>query len=341
MADGLRWGILSTGNIAGQFAGGMAGARRGRVVAVGSRRAETADRFAREHDIVRACGSYEDLLAADEVDAVYLALPNAQHHAWTLAALRAGKHVLCEKPLARSAAEAEEMFDAARRSGCVLAEAFMYRSHPLTHAVLARLRSGAIGRLRLVRMSFCFRLRDTASNIRYSRSLAGGALMDVGCYCVNFARHFVGAEPVTVDAVADMHGAGVDEVTVAMLAFPGGVLATFTCGMSLHADNTASLCGAEGHIEIPVPWKPPVRGAAWHLRRSAPPRQEARGSAPQAPPPQSFTVDADRPLYALEADDFAATVRDGVPPRVSAEDSIANMRVLDRLRDRIGLSFPA
>src|SRR5271155_2406461 len=157
MSRRLRWGILGTGNIARQFAGGAAASQRCEVAAVASRTGEAAQAFATANQIRAAYSDYESLLKDPQIEVVYNALPISLHHEWTLKALRAGKHVLCEKPIAMSAAEAEEMFDVARQSGKLLAEAFMYRSHPLTHAVLKTVRDGAIGELRLIRTSFCFR----------------------------------------------------------------------------------------------------------------------------------------------------------------------------------------
>src|SRR5689334_10608538 len=155
MADTLRWGILGTGNIARQFARGQSPGSRNVLSAVGSRGAQSAAQFAAAHGLQRSYGSYEALIADREIDAVYLSLPNSLHHEWTIRSLRAGKHVLCEKPLATRASEAEEMFDVAERQGRLLVEAFMYRSHPLTRAVRDVVRSGQIGELKLIRTSFC------------------------------------------------------------------------------------------------------------------------------------------------------------------------------------------
>lgn len=336
----LRWGILGTGNIARQFCAGMAESERGIVAAVGSRDLATARAFAETYGIPAAFGSYEALIGAGEVDAVYLTLPNSLHCQWTIAALRAGKHVLCEKPIASSAAEAQAMFDAAEHAGRVLVEAFMYRSHPLTLAVEQAVRAGAIGELRLIRTSFCFRTLRLTGNIRFDRALAGGALMDVGCYCVNFSRFFAGAEPKIIQATGKMHESGVDELAAGIMLFPGAICASFACGMRVQADNTAQLCGSEGFIEIPIPWKPPPREAIWRIGRGAPPRMDAAGKltpgpAPAPPPPQQFTVDSGKSLYALEADDFAATALDRQSPRISRLDSIGNMRVLDLLRQQV------
>lgn len=339
MTSPLRWGILGTGNIARQFAAGLATSTRTTIAAVASRRADAAASFAASHRIPAAYASYAELLADRSVDAVYVSLPNSMHHEWTIAALRAGKHVLCEKPIAANAAQAEEMFDAAGRAGRVLVEAFMYRSHPLTHAVVDAVRGGEIGRLQLIRTSFCFRTTRIEGNIRFDAALAGGSLMDVGCYCLNFSRLFAGAEPLRAHAVGTLHERGVDESAAGVLAFPGGVAASFTCGMSLHADNTACLCGTDGFIEIPVPWKPPREGAEYRVVRGAPPLMDGPAKAPAGPLRQVRRVDAGKELYALEADDFAAAAFDGVPPRLDRADSVGNMRLLDELRRQIGVKM--
>lgn len=331
---------MGTGNIARQFAAGVnSSAARGRIVAVGSRKAESAEQFAHQHQIARHHATYDALLSDPEVDAIYLSLPNSMHHEWTIRSLEAGKHVLCEKPLADDARQAEAMFAAADRAQRVLVEAFMYRSHPLTHAVKRALESGVIGTLRLIRTSFCYRARSIEGNIRFRPELAGGAMMDIGCYCVNFSRHFAGEEPRAVHAAAHLHDSGVDDVTSGTLAFPSGVVASFACGMSVQADNSAFLCGDEGYIAVPIPWKPPVRQAAYTIAYGAPPRmdQTAGIKTTRPPEPETCYVDAGKELYALEADDFAAAVLDGAPPALNKRDSIGNMRVLDEIRRQIGL----
>jgi xylose dehydrogenase (NAD/NADP) len=334
----LRWGIIGTGNIAGQFASGMAGSRRGRIIAAGSRNEASAKAFSQGHGIGSSHGSYADLLADREVEAVYLSLPNSLHHEWTLKALAAGKHVLCEKPIATNAAQAEEMFDAAQKTGRLLVEAFMYVSHPQTEAVLKAVRGGAIGALRLVRTSFCYRTNKLDGNIRFSREMAGGALMDVGCYCLHFSRLMMASEPTSVHAVAQMHENGVDELTAGVLGFAGGAAATFSCGTRVQADNMANICGTEGYIEVPVPWKPALTGANFTIARSVPPKQDGATANP-LPPRQTITADATGPLYAMEADDFAEAALDGVAPTISRADSLGNMRVLDEIRRQIGLTW--
>jgi predicted dehydrogenase len=337
VTDRLRWGILSTGNIARQFATGVVASSRCTVAAVGSREQTSADSFAKLYQIPRAFGSYRALVDCPDVDAVYNALPNSMHHEWTLAALAAGKHVLCEKPLASNAAEATEMFDAAEKSGRVLVEAFMYRSHPQTLAALEAIRSGAIGELKLVRTSFCYRTRKIEGNIRFSRELAGGGLMDIGCYCIDFSRLFAGADPIDAQVSGRLHESGVDDLAAGTITFSNGVLASFVCGMSVQADNTAYLCGSEGYIEIPVPWKPPREGAGFAIGRGTPPRMDAIGQPANAPPPREWRATPSGELYGIEADDFAATVLDGQPPRVARADSIGTMQLLDLMRQRLGV----
>jgi xylose dehydrogenase (NAD/NADP) len=335
--DRLRWGILSTGNIARQFATGVAQSSRCTIAAVGSRQKGSADSFAKLFGIPAAFGSYRELIACDEVDAVYNALPNSMHHEWTLAALAAGKHVLCEKPLASNADHAREMFDAAEKAGKILVEAFMYRSHPQTLAALDAVRSGAIGELKLIRTSFCYRTRKIDGNIRFSRELAGGGLMDIGCYCIDFSRLYAGADAVDAQVTGHLHESGVDDLAAGTITFANGVIASFVCGMTLQADNTAYLCGSEGYLSIPVPWKPLREGAGFAIGCGTPPRMDAVGKPAPTTPPLEWHAAPSGELYGIEADDFAATVLDGQPPRVSRADSVGTMQLLDLMRQRLGM----
>ena len=338
MSNGtLRWGILGTGNIAAQFAVGVGSAARSRLVAVGSRSADAAAAFATTHGIPSP-SSYEQVLADPAVDAVYVSLPDALHHRWTIAALAAGKHVLCEKPIALDAAQAGEMFDAATKHGRLLVEAFMYRCHPQTVAVRRAVADGAIGQLRLVRASFCYRTTKIAGNVRFDRRLGGGCLMDVGCYCVSLARTLAGAEPTAVSAAARFGPGGVDVGLVGTLAFAGGTLASFTCGMDVQADNTAYVCGTDGYLEVPVPWKPPAVGGSYVIARGAPPKMDG-GTPSAAPPRQTVAVPAVGSLYGIEADAFAAAVAGEAEPFVTPADTLGNMAVLDAMRRQIGLAF--
>lgn len=318
-SQSLRWGILGTGMIARKFAEQLPQCPHGELAAVGSRSHETAAAFANEFG-GKPCDSYEALLNDADVDAVYVSLPNGLHHEWTILALEAGKHVLCEKPLASNARQAEEMFAAAERTGRVLVEAFMYRAQPAVQRAIDLVREGAIGELRLIRTNFTFCRDARAEDARYQPGMAGGSLMDIGCYCVNFSRAVAGAEPSSVHAVAHLHELGVDDYAAGTLDFDGRVLAVFTSGMSVQSDWRAVFGGSAGAIAIDNPWLGADRIA---LTR--------RG--------ETETIEAPAPMgpYALQADRFAATVCDGQPSVVTANDSIGNMRVLDQLRRQVGL----
>jgi predicted dehydrogenase len=338
----LRLGILGTGNIARQFAAGVRASRRCAITAVGSRSGESAGAFARELAVPNAHGSYDSLIRDPDVDAIYVSAPNSLHHEWTIKALAAGKHVLCEKPFAMDASEAQEMFDAADRSGRVLAEAFMYLCHPQTRAVVQAVRDGAIGELRLVRSAFCYATGKIDGNVRFDRRLGGGALMDVGCYCISLARLLFEAEPSFVGATATMHERGVDAMTSAVLGFPGGRQSTFTCAMQTHGDNAAHICGSQGWMEIAWPWKPGPDRSGYTLARSIPPRQDqpaATAKPPIAGDRQHVAVPVEGELFGIEADAFAAAVFDGVSFPVGREFTLGNMRVLDEIRRQIGLSW--
>lgn len=341
MSKPLKWGILGTGNIAGQFARGLAGSEYCSTSAVGSRDEAKAKRFASQFGVDAACSSYEAVLEQKDVDAVYIALPNSMHHEWTLRSLRAGKHVLCEKPLASTASQAEEMFDEAKKTGLLLVEAFMYRSHPLTLAVKAKLDSGAIGELRFVRTSFCFHVRKPEGNVRFNAELGGGGLMDVGCYCLSYSRFMAGGAIRSMQAVGHLHSSGVDDLVSGSLVFDNDVMAQFMCGMSLETDNSAFICGSEGYIHVPIPWKPLPPMAEFTIGRMTPPKMDMlKGvEAPSGAMRETFAIRINKPLYAMEADDFALAVAGKAPAVVSPEDSIANMRALDELRKQIGLSF--
>jgi predicted dehydrogenase len=340
MTNPLRFGILGTGNIARQFADGViASSRRAGIVAAGSRSLGSAQAFAQPRGIGSAHGSYDSLLEDPGVDAVYNSLPNHLHHEWTIKAMQAGKHVLCEKPFAMNRAQAQEMFDVARRTGRVLIEAFMYRSHPLTRAVVGAVRAGEIGEIKLIRASFCYQTRRVDGNVRFQRQLGGGALMDIGCYCINFARLIAADEPAEIHAAAHFHESGVDDLVVATMKFPSGICASITCGMTVQADNTASICGTDGYMEIPIPWKPPAQQAAYVIARSTPPKMDLAQGARPPEPKQTRFVNGGQELYALEADDFARTVLDGQSPALTEADTLGNMSVLDRIRSQIGLTF--
>jgi predicted dehydrogenase len=331
----LQLGILGTGNIARQFAQGLAGAQRCQAAAVASRQAEQANQFAQTHGINRAYGDYAALLEDPAVEAIYLALPNHAHYRWTMQALEAGKHVLCEKPLAPRLHEAEAMFEQARAYDRHLVEGFMYQSHPQTRQMLDAVRAGQIGDLKMIRTSFCIRTRTIEGNVRFDPAMAGGSLMDVGCYCLSFSRLIAGEEPAESHITGHLHASGVDQAATGTLTFPSGVLANFACGLTVQGDNRAIIQGTEGYIEAGWPWKP-QGSVQYTIARMTPPKQDAGRQA--ASGPAHYTVEADRPLFALEADDFAATVQDGAAPRVSEAHTLGNVALLEQFRQAMGLT---
>lgn len=319
----LRWGVLSTASIATEkVIPGIGRSTRGDVVAIASRDADRGRAIAKRLRIPRVHASYEALLADPEVDAVYVPLPNHLHAEWTLAAARAGKHVLCEKPLAMTAADAERMVESCRVEGVLLMEAFMYRLHPSWVAVRDLVTGGRIGRLTAVDSWFSY-YNDDPANIRNIRASGGGALYDIGCYSVNLSRMLFGAEPGRVTgAVVRDPASGVDVLTSGVLAFDAGI-ATFTCTTRAEPDQRVDVYGTEGRITIPIPFNiPPDRPTNVYVT--------AGGDPPVAPDTEALTFAAADP-YAVEADRFADAVLDGAPLPTPPEDAVANLRVIERL----------
>ena len=322
-AHRARWGILSTADIAlTKVIPGLRRSPRSEVLAIASREDGRAAAAAAQLAIPRAYGSYEALLADPEIDVVYIPLPNHLHAEWTVAAARAGKHVLCEKPLALTASQAQDMVDACRAAGVLLMEAFMYRQHPTWIAACELLASGRIGRLQAVDSWFSY-YNDDPANIRNAVATGGGALYDIGCYSVNLSRMLFGTEPTRVQAAITRDPQlGVDTVTSAILEFEAGV-ATFTCSTRAEPDQRVDIYGTEGRIAIEIPFNiPPDRPTRIFVT--------AGGDPPVAPATETMTFDVADP-YACEADRFADAILDGVPLPVEPEDAVANMRVIDAI----------
>jgi predicted dehydrogenase len=248
----IRWGIISTARINSKFLVGARESSALEILAVASRERESAERYAADNSIERAYGGYDALLADPDVDAVYISLPNSMHVEWSVRALEAGKHVLCEKPLGRRAADVNRAFDVADREGRLLMEAFMYRHNPQTRRLVELVRDGAVGRLRLIRSAFSFAEADPA-NVRLTTALEGGALMDVGCYCVSGSRLIAG-EPQRVSAEQVTGGDGVDIVFAATMRFADDVLAHFDAGLALDTRDALELVGDEGTLFLDDPW---------------------------------------------------------------------------------------
>ena len=316
----VRWGILSTANIGvRKVIPAIARAERCEVVAIASRELERATRVADELGIPRAYGGYEALLSDPDVDAVYIPLPNSQHAAWTIAAARAGKQVLCEKPLAMTAAEAEEMVRACATEGVLLMEAFMYRLHPSWEAVRELVASGRIGRLLAVQSWFSY-FNDDPHDIRNVADLGGGALYDIGCYSTNLSRMLFGGEPTGIEASVTRDATGTDVLTSAILAFDEGV-ATFTCSTRAERDQRVHIYGTDGRISIAIPFNiPPDRPTEVFLTSG--------GDPPVSPNTQTLTFEpAD--MYAIQAERFANAVLDDQPLPIPPDDAIENLRVIE------------
>ena len=311
----LRWGVLGVANIAVRAViPPLQRARNGRVVAIASRTAEKARDAAQRLEIPRAHGSYEALLADPEVDALYIPLPNSMHREWTTRAADAGKHVLCEKPLALTAAECEEMIAACRRRGVVLMEAFMYRFHPRTVRVARLVADGAIGDVRLVRASFTFRLQNP-ENIRLQPHLGGGALYDVGCYGVNVSRLVLG-EPRAALAFGQTGPSGVDEVLGAVLQFDGNRLAVIDCGLTLSRRQEYEVVGTEGSLTVPTAFLPGTADAEIHI---------VQGTE------QSVVTIPSVNQYQLMVEHFADVVAGQTPLGLPPEDAVANLRAIEAM----------
>ena len=251
-SDVVKWGIVSTADINRKLIPGAHASEKVELVAVASRDQARAEAYAQEWSIPRAYGSYEALLADPEVEAVYISLPNTLHCEWSIKAVEAGKHVLCEKPLTRHPEDAVAAFDAAERAGRLLSEAFMYRHNPQTKRLKELVEGGAIGELRLVRSTFSYGLYET-DNIRLRTDVEGGALMDVGCYNVSGSR-LLGGEPERAWGEAWYGQSGTDWVFTGAMRFPGDVIATFDCGTAMVERDELEAVGSEGSLFLDDPW---------------------------------------------------------------------------------------
>jgi predicted dehydrogenase len=308
MSEPVRWGLLSTARINHAILTGAQQSARTEVVAVASRDQARADAYARERGLDRAYGSYDALLEDDEIEVVYNSLPNALHVDWSIRALDAGKHVLCEKPLDRRVAAVERAFDAAERNGRLLMEAFMYRHHPQTRKAAELVRDGAIGEVRQLRSSFSFMLTDEG-DVRMLPELDGGALMDLGCYCISMQRLLAG-EPELVFGRQRLGGGGVDVGFVGVLQFPGDVFGEFHCGFDLPQGAGLEAIGSEGRLVV----VDPVRCRDPHV--------ELNGK-------RIDVEDADR--YFLQVENFSAAVRGEAEPLLGRADAIGQVRTIEAL----------
>jgi len=315
--DSVRWGILSTANI-GRAAviPAIKESNNGVVEVVASRNLDRAREFAEANGIERACGSYEELLEDEAVDALYIPLPNNMHREWTIRAAEAGKHVLCEKPLALNSAECAEMDEAAKRNGVVCMEAFMYRFHPRIGRVQDLVAQNVIGELRSMYSAFTFKLTNT-ENIRYDPLLGGGSLMDVGCYCINVCRTIARAEPIEVQAHALWTDRGVDAQMAGMLRFEGGMTAQFDSALTMERRECLHVAGTDGHLEVPrvfIPGNDDVSIEEFHGREDG--KSHPIGGVNE---------------YTQMVEHFGDCVLSGKPVRYSFLEAAANMRTIEAL----------
>lgn len=318
MAD-LRWAIIGPGRISSRIVRALSQSRRGELVAVASRDFGRAEAFAARHGVARAYGSYDALLDASDIDVVYVSLPNHLHAEWTVRALEAGKHVLCEKPLALTVEEVDAIIAASARARRVAVEAFMYLHHPQTITAVELAQSGALGRLELVNGSFSYFL-TYPNDPRIDPTMGGGSLWDVGCYPVSFARRIADQEPDRVAGLARFDERGVDRTFIGQLRFPSGLLAHFDCGFAAPDRERVEIVGSEATLVLDAPFLPFPEGpqptvTMWRGRDAT--RVEV-GSPDQ---------------YHAEAEDLMSVVLDGARPRLelaSSRGNVATLQALDR-----------
>ncbi|MGH2936068.1 MAG: Gfo/Idh/MocA family protein [Gaiellaceae bacterium] len=321
MGSPVKWGIVSTADINRKVIPGAHASGKVELVAVASRDQARAEAYAREWEIPRAYGSYEALLADPEIEAVYISLPNTLHVEWSIGALEAGKHVLCEKPFTRHPEEVTAAFDAAERTGLLLTEAFMYRHNPQTKRLAELVAGGAIGELRLVRSAFSYSLYDH-DNIRLRSELEGGALMDVGCYNVSGSRLLAG-EPERVWGEAWYGPSGTDWIFTGTMRFPNDVIASFDCGTAMTGRDELEAIGTEGSLFLDDPWH--CVHPAIELRR------EDGVERIEIPHEDS---------YRLELENLSDAIRGEAPLLLGREDALGQARTLEALHASATSSTP-
>jgi xylose dehydrogenase (NAD/NADP) len=319
---GLRWGLLSTARINRRLIPAIRAAERAELAGVASRSQERAEAYAAESGIPRAHGSYQSLLADPDVDVIYISLPNSLHAEWAVRAAEAGKHVLCEKPLAVSNAECDRIIAAAESAGVVVVEAVMYLHHSLLGEARRLIQEGAVGEVKLVRGSLCFFL-DRSDDVRWKPELGGGALWDVGSYPVSLIRWVVG-EPEEVFGWQALAESGVDETFVGLLRYGSGVLGVFDCGFRSPWRAEAQVFGTEGRLTIRQPYT--INGESKILLRRESEEEE-------------FSV-RDIDVYRCEVDALTAAVLDGSPLPVSLTNSRANVATISALYESARRGLP-
>ncbi|MCL6601988.1 MAG: Gfo/Idh/MocA family oxidoreductase [Paenibacillus sp.] len=330
MKQKLRWGIMGCAQIAtGSVMPAIVESESGIIQGVASRGLEKSSAVAAEFGIGKAYGSYEELLTDQEIDAIYIPLPNHLHREWVIRAAEAGKHVLCEKPIALNSREAAEMVEACNKAGVHLAEAYMYRHHPRMAELQELIASGEIGDLRSIRGTFTYNDATDTSNIRFRSAWGGGSLYDIGCYPLSAARLLYGMEPeaVTVHAIFSPDHDNVDMMASGLVEFPGGLSLIFDCGMWAYHRQLLEITGTEGRIEVPMPFNARDDADFYVSTESGTRLVQATGANP----------------YVRQVDNFAAAVH-GSKPLIKPDDAIHNMNLLETClrsaRERVRLTLP-
>ena len=330
----LRWGLLAAGGIAHAFAKGLTQTDSGVCAAVASRSLDKARAFAKEFDIPTAYGSYEEMLADPDIDAVYISTPHPMHAEWAIKAADAGKHILCEKPMTMSWADTMTVIESARRNDVFFMEAFMYRCTPQTAALVELIRDGAIGEVRTIDATFAFTCGGDPESRLMKAELGGGGILDVGCYAMSMVRLIAGAamgkevaEPIEVLGAGHVGATGVDEWAGATLKFENDIIARLATGIRCNQDNKVIIHGTEGRIEVSKPWFCQGREA---------------GETTLNVNGEERVITADRGIYACEADMVAANVqgRQGASPAMTWADSIGQAKAIEAWLKAVGVDYP-
>lgn len=329
----IQWGILSTGGIAETFARGLKTSKTGVLEAVGSRTLQAALSFAKKYQVPKAYGTYQELLDDPAVEAVYIAPPHPFHAQWAVRAARAGKHILCEKPLTMDYPDAVKVVEAARKNGVFLMEAFMYRCHPQTAKLVELIHKKIIGDVRLIQASFCFDKPLDLKHRLFNRKLGGGGILDIGCYPISMSRLLAGAalgkpfvEPLEVKGTAVVgKKSRVDEIALASLKFPGDILAELSCASRVdRGTSMVKIDGSRGTLLVPSPWFATWDpGTSYLLLRQKGEKKD-----------QKIPIRCDRNLYTVEADAAAKAIREGrrESPVMTWADTLGNIKTLDLWR---------
>jgi xylose dehydrogenase (NAD/NADP) len=317
----LRWGLLGTARINQAVIDPLRSSKSSQLMAVASRNRNTAQHYAYSNSIPRSFENYETLINDDEIDVIYISLPNSLHCAWSIMAMEAGKHVLCEKPLTTSTKDADKIIEVAKRTGMVIAEAFMYRHHPQTLYVKKMVNEGVLGKIQLIRGSFCY-TNTRHNNIRLDPELGGGSLWDVGCYPISYARFITSEEPSEVYGNQIKGPTGIDLLFAGQLSFPSGVVAQFDCSFISPHKACMEITGDRGRITINQPYKPGLKTKIIVNND----QQTKKLTIPGAD------------LYSGEINDIEQAILAGTPTRISLHESRENIKTIETLYKSAKLS---